>query len=49
MTSYVQEAMKNGQGIQVHGWVYDLKDGLLKDLDIEIESQFKEFDLYKLD
>jgi carbonic anhydrase len=49
MTSYVQEAMKNGQGIQVHGWVYDLKDGLLKDLDIDIDNQFSDFDLYKVD
>jgi carbonic anhydrase len=33
-TSIVQNAWRNGQPLHIHGWVYDLKDGLLKDLDV---------------
>jgi carbonic anhydrase len=28
----VQEAWERGQPLEVHGWIYDLKDGLLRDL-----------------
>ena len=28
----VQEAWERGQPLEVHGWIYDLKDGLLHDL-----------------
>jgi carbonic anhydrase len=28
----VQEAWERGQELEVHGWIYDLKDGLLRDL-----------------
>ncbi len=31
-STVVQTAWKNGQDLSVHGWVYSLKDGLLKDL-----------------
>jgi carbonic anhydrase len=31
-TTVVQDAWKRGQELWVHAWVYDLKDGLLKDL-----------------
>ena len=31
-TPTVQEAWARGQRIEVHGWIYDLKDGLLRDL-----------------
>jgi carbonic anhydrase len=30
----VQEAWERGQPLQVHGWIYDLKDGLLRDLQV---------------
>jgi len=29
----VQEAWERGQALQVHGWIYDLKDGLIRDLE----------------
>ncbi len=30
----VQEAWERGQNLEVHGWIYDLKDGLLHDLKV---------------
>jgi carbonic anhydrase len=30
----VQEAWERGQPLAVHGWIYDLKDGLLRDLGV---------------
>jgi carbonic anhydrase len=35
---FVQEAWGRGQSLCVHGWVYSLADGLLKDLDATISS-----------
>lgn len=33
-TSIVQNAWRNNQPLHIHGWVYDLADGLLKDLNV---------------
>jgi carbonic anhydrase len=32
-TTIVQDAWRRGQALAVHGWIYDIKDGLLRDLD----------------
>jgi carbonic anhydrase len=32
-TSIVQNAWRKSQPLEVHGWVYDIKDGLIKDLE----------------
>jgi carbonic anhydrase len=37
-TSIVQNAWKNNQPLHIHGWVYDLKDGILKDLNVNFTS-----------
>jgi len=34
----VQLAWKNGQELRIHGFVYDLRDGLLKDLGVTLDS-----------
>lgn len=33
-TTIVQNAWKSGQELSVHGWIYSIEDGLLKDLDV---------------
>ena len=33
-TTMVQNAWKAGQDLHVHGWIYSLEDGLLKDMDV---------------
>lgn len=35
-TTIVQDAWDRGQELTVHGWVYGLHDGLLRDLDVSI-------------
>ena len=41
-TSIIQNAMKTENPPQLHGWVYDLSDGLLKNLDWQ-DSHFERF------
>jgi carbonic anhydrase len=36
-TTIAQNAWARGQKLAVHGWVYSLKDGLLKDLDCTVD------------
>ncbi len=38
-TTIVQDAWSRGQELKIHGWIYGLKDGLIRDLDISIESE----------
>ncbi len=33
-TTVIREAWERGQQVTVHGWIYSLEDGLLRDLDI---------------
>src|SRR5215813_7236637 len=35
---FVQEAWLRGQPLWVHGWVYSIADGILKDLDVTVGS-----------
>jgi carbonic anhydrase len=37
-TTIVQDAWRRGQKVTVHGWIYALKDGLLRDLGMVVES-----------
>ncbi len=38
LSTVLQDAWARGQTINVHGWVYGLKDGLLKDLKVTISN-----------
>jgi carbonic anhydrase len=48
-TSIVQGAWESGQEVHVHGWVYDVKDGLINDLKITIKDNKNLSDVYQLD
>jgi len=48
-TSIVQTAWERGQTVHVHGWVYDIHDGLIKDLDITLRDNKSLSDVYQLD
>ena len=37
-TTIVQEAWAQGQEITVHGWIYGINDGLLRDLNVSVSS-----------
>ena len=37
-TTIVREAWKRGQKVRVHGWIYDVNDGLLRDLQCTMSS-----------
>ena len=36
--SFIQEEWDNGEFPHIHGWVYSLKDGLIKDLNVSLNS-----------
>lgn len=48
-TSIVQNAWKNGQELSIHGWVYGVGTGIVKDLDVNFScnSQLEQF--YRLE
>jgi carbonic anhydrase len=37
-TTIVQEAWDKGQEVTVHGWIYGINDGLLRDLNVSVSS-----------
>ncbi len=47
-TSIVQSAWKNGQDLTLHGWVYGLNSGFVKDLNVNISSERDLDDVYQL-
>lgn len=47
-TSIVQNAWKNEQALNLHGWVYGLNNGLVKDLEVNLSSNNDLLNVYKL-
>jgi carbonic anhydrase len=47
-TSIVQSAWKNGQELSLHGWVYALTSGVVKDLKVNISNDSELDDVYQL-
>ena len=48
-TSFVQEAWPGQENLHVHGWVYDIREGLMRDLQIDVAAMMaKDEDLYHL-
>lgn len=40
-TSAVQDAWRQGHNLSIHGWIYNIDDGILKDLDMSISSNLE--------
>lgn len=47
-TPFVKEAWARGQELAVHGWIYALKDGLLRDLHICVRTADELPSIYKM-
>ena len=37
-TTAIRQAWHRGQAVDVHGWIYGVDDGLLRDLDTRVSS-----------
>ena len=48
-TYIVQNAWEKGQKLWIHGWVYSIRDGLVKDLNVNFGSNDELPDVYKLE
>ena len=46
-TTVVEGAWASGQELAVHGWVYDLEDGLLRDLGVCVTREGESVDAYE--
>ncbi|HQU82591.1 MAG TPA: carbonate dehydratase [Pyrinomonadaceae bacterium] len=46
-TTIVQDAWERGQTLRVHGWIYDLKDGIIDDLGVHLENRVDTNELRK--
>jgi carbonic anhydrase len=38
-TTIARDAWERGQELTVHGWIYGIKDGLLRDLDVTVAAE----------
>ncbi|HEX6929174.1 MAG TPA: carbonate dehydratase [Gammaproteobacteria bacterium] len=38
LTTVVQDAWSRGQELDIHGWIYSVRDGLLRDLDVTVSA-----------
>ena len=47
-TSIVQKAWEAGQELYVHGWIYSIEDGILKDLDVCVDEVCEISDMYRV-
>ena len=45
-TTMVQEAWERGQPLVIHGWAYDVADGLLRDLTMRMDAAERSEDTY---
>ena len=47
LSTVLQDAWARGQQITVHGWVYGLGDGLLKDLQVSMDNSASVVDVFR--
>jgi carbonic anhydrase len=48
-TSIIQNAWQRKQPLHIHGWVYDIKDGLIKDLNVNFTGADDLHDVYRFE
>jgi len=49
-TSFIQKNISEYEFPQIHGWVYDISNGKIVDLEVNIEDEFPGYgDVYKID
>uniref|UniRef100_UPI00404B4139 carbonate dehydratase n=1 Tax=Fulvivirga sp. TaxID=1931237 RepID=UPI00404B4139 len=48
-TATVQNAWSNGKNLHVHGWVYDIGNGIVKDLDVSFSDNSKLENVYQFE
>lgn len=47
LSTVIQDAWSRGQSVSIHGWVYGLQDGLLKDLQVSIADAESVVDTFR--
>ncbi len=47
LSTVMQDAWARGQQVTIHGWVYGLKDGLLKDLQVSMSHPGEVVDVFR--
>ncbi len=48
-TTIIQDAWKRGQELNLHGWIYRLNDGILKDLGVTLSNKEQITEMFKFD
>ena len=46
-TTIAQDAWERGQELTIHGWIYGLQDGLIRDLKTAVDSQAQAAEVYE--
>ena len=47
LSNVMQDAWARGQKVSVHGWVYGLKDGLVKDLQVTMSHSEEVVEVFR--
>ncbi|HFE37836.1 MAG TPA: carbonate dehydratase [Gammaproteobacteria bacterium] len=48
-TTITQDAWRRGQSLVIHGWIYDVRDGVLKDLDVSVHGLNQLASIYRVE
>jgi carbonic anhydrase len=47
LSNVMQDAWSRGQKVAVHGWVYGLNDGIVKDMDVTMTGSHEVVDVFR--